>query len=549
MKSKAKWLNMDSEEPRFLIFVVAAFLFQAGALLKLALCLKARRGQRLQVHRRLKELWSWCKQEKLMRLHELDEMRSRWLRRVWLGIAITTQLRLLVRQWRIWQNGEQVHTYDLSTLPYAFFGLLFSFFPRLISPQSQDAWYIIMALVTNTFLRIVWQGDLNQMIHLTVSARFVFGVLARRTSWVILVLFVNIVLDVLASPGASPGASSGYSYLLFDFELTLAGGALTLAGVLGVRMLLQENALLKAELQGRMVELGAVSSLLTVCHDAVVEVDECLRLTNDSPQISFMRLNAPGVKNLKGSAFVDLFCDEDKEYIEEQLEKALASNGAAAGVFTTCLVDADQNKVRTELFYSLFQSLDQRKSFLIALREVQDQTFEDSFEDQVDRLEGEAQILAALDGSPLVVPSDHELFIMFRMDSFDVVALSPLMKMCCSDRLGGQAPVNILDIAGDGGRLLLCQRLQVLGNRFANSQVEEPQPMSFDLLGVQVSGWVSFEHDEALDGYVGSLVVSSEALGQLARRRHRRSPRSRLGTGSSTSSRSGSIQGLRKTAL
>ena len=529
---------MESAEPHLLVFLVSAFLFQAGAVL--ALCLKARRGQRLQLCRRFKELRSWCKREK-RGLQELDEMRSRWLRRLWLGIAIMTQFRLLAQQWQIWRNGQEVSKNDLSVLPYAFFGLLFSSFPHFISPQSQDAWYIITSLVTNTVTRIIWQGDLSPMIHFAVSTRFVFGVLARRTSWVILVLLVNLVLDVLLSV---PDASSGYSRLLFESEPSFVGGALTLAGVLGVRMLLQENALLKTELQGRTVELGAVSNLLTVCYDAVVEVDECLRLTKDSPQISFMRLNTPGVKNLKGSAFVDLFCDEDKDYIEEQLEKALASNGTAAGVFTTSLMDADQNKVRTELFYSLFHSLDKRKSFLIALREVQDQVFED----QVDRLEGESEILAALDGSPVVVPSDHELFIMFRMDSFDVVALSPLMKMCCSHRLGEQAPVNILDIAGDGTRLLLCQQLQVIGNRFANMQVVEPQAMSFDLLGVAVSASLSFEADEALGGYVGSLVVSSDALTQLARRRRRREPR-RSATGSSPCSHSGSIQGLRKTAL
>ena len=38
------------------------------------------------------------------------------------------------------------------------------------------------------------------------------------------------------------------------------------------RWLLLENAKLKHDLQGRTVELGAISSLLAVCYDAVVEV-------------------------------------------------------------------------------------------------------------------------------------------------------------------------------------------------------------------------------------------------------------------------------------
>ena len=58
-------------------------------------------------------------------------------------------------------------------------------------------------------------------------------------------------------------------------------------------------------------------------------------------------------------------------------------------------------EVRTELFYSLFESLDQRKSFLIALREVQD---------VVEELKDESKLL--LGGSPQVVPCKHALFIM-----------------------------------------------------------------------------------------------------------------------------------------
>lgn len=43
---------------------------------------------------------------------------------------------------------------------------------------------------------------------------------------------------------------------------------------------------------------------------------------------------------------MDLFVEEDKPRIADQLQKALASNSSMAGVFKTYLVDADRNKAR-----------------------------------------------------------------------------------------------------------------------------------------------------------------------------------------------------------
>ena len=56
---------------------------------------------------------------------------------------------------------------------------------------------------------------------------------------------------------------------------------LMFVGIIAVRHLVRENVVLKVDLQKRTVELGAVSSLLTACYDAVVEVDQTLSLTQD----------------------------------------------------------------------------------------------------------------------------------------------------------------------------------------------------------------------------------------------------------------------------
>ena len=45
---------------------------------------------------------------------------------------------------------------------------------------------------------------------------------------------------------------------------------------------MRENVLLRVDLQKRTVELGAVSSLLTACYDAVLELDQHLKLTQDA---------------------------------------------------------------------------------------------------------------------------------------------------------------------------------------------------------------------------------------------------------------------------
>ena len=187
---------MESDERRPLIFVVAAVILQAGALLKLGCFLKAhsRSDEWRKAQQRLRSFWAWCKQDTRC-LRELDDMRVRWLRRVWFFVFMASQLRLLISHWRIFRNGQSPTSLDFSALPASFFGLLFSCFPKLINPCSQDLWYILISVISSCSLRLLYTGDQSETLHVLASLRLVFGVLARRTSCVIVVVVANLVLE------------------------------------------------------------------------------------------------------------------------------------------------------------------------------------------------------------------------------------------------------------------------------------------------------------------------------------------------------------------
>lgn len=103
------------------------------------------------------------------------------------------------------------------------------------------------------------------------------------------------------------------------------------------------------------MELGAVTSLLLVCYDAVVQVDEALIFTEDSLKLSSLllqtQLNAAG---LAGRSFLDFF-GEDRDRVSKHFASSLLQDAPVMSM-NAHMVDSDQNHMKVELLHAQFRN-------------------------------------------------------------------------------------------------------------------------------------------------------------------------------------------------
>lgn len=176
--------------------------------------------------------------------------------------------------------------FDLNILVATTCSLFVVSFPGLLNPRSQDIVYVVvMFFLDASYLIPPVEVDVRDVIAFSFPGRFIYGALARRTSATAFCMLLHLLqaLQIARLQGLqedSAGTDHSHQTLFTLFWMFL--------GILTVRQLIHENALLKVNLQKRSVELGAVSSLLTPCYDAVVELDHGLKLTQD-PLLYFFR--------------------------------------------------------------------------------------------------------------------------------------------------------------------------------------------------------------------------------------------------------------------
>ncbi|CAJ1392188.1 unnamed protein product [Effrenium voratum] len=219
--------------------------------------------------------------------------------------------------------------------------------------------------------------------------------------------------------------------------------------------------LLDKDVQKRTVELGAVSSLLTVCYDAVLA--------------SAVALNAD-------------------------------------------MLDADFNRVKVELICVQFDNLTNDRNFLVGVREMQDlergpltaplhpATFEQG--EDLERGPVTAQ------SHPVIFRGDEDLFVVFDVYSFQVHIMSDGVQRLCQQLLpvGENMPEQILDIASPDTRMSLGGQLQLVGNGFAKraqpQKERDQEVVTFNLLGLcERTATVTIEHDQVLKCWVACMVL------------------------------------------
>lgn len=204
---------------------------------------------------------------------ELNVIRCNWMHRFVSAGFLISMYRLVSRQF----DEDRAAGYELNILVAASVTLLLTSFPSVLNPRSHDIAYVALTFLLDASHMIPpVEVDVRDVLTFGFAHRFSLAVLAQRTSvaaFGILLHLLQAILIVRLQGRQNTGAYS-IQGLIFMFLLMFLG-------ILAVRRLMKENVLLKENLQKRSVELGAVSSLLTPCYDAVVEVDQNFKLTQE----------------------------------------------------------------------------------------------------------------------------------------------------------------------------------------------------------------------------------------------------------------------------
>ena len=187
--------------------------------------------------------------------------------------------RLILRQLRM--SGADLRTSDEHDLNVLWMATLSLLIPPFVNPRSQDVLYMFSVLSVDACYLIQALGpldlDVKDVITFTFAGRFMYAVLAKRIGCAVVCILLHFLqaLQVSRLQQDPCGTAISPPQLFFLFVTMFVG-------IVAVRRLMRENVLLRVSLQKRTVEMGAVSSLLTACYDAVVEVDHALNLTQDS---------------------------------------------------------------------------------------------------------------------------------------------------------------------------------------------------------------------------------------------------------------------------
>lgn len=436
-------------------------------------------------------------------------------------------LRLLVVQWHLLLHTEHQMqpALDLSNLlAYAFLLLLCSW-PQLVTPRSLDVWYIVLQVLCTLPLFSTKAADVTLVSLVTLLPRFLLALCCRHVWLAVLGGTLHWVISL----------QSIWTFQSGDLVMAQSAELVVFfAGMVTMRHQMYENVRVSLSLQKRSIELGAVSSLLYGFCDAVVELDDELKIANTANQLSTMLLRSLGSPppNLMGSEFLRLFLEEDREL----LKSSLCSSSATLRV-SARMVDALGSTVQLELLHTLFRNEDQQTCRLVGMRELQE----------------------AADVAPLKTPRagmESNASLMFDACSFEILGATDAFKRMMRDfgsLMDDLDQLSIYDLLGpEESSIALVSSIQSAVNSFdierplSSKQVQAIQLGSLEILNHKVEAVLTLQNDELLKTVVGTLAVSLDATPRTRSkaRSHRGSPRPHQSH--VVEGRSGSILDLRK---
>eukprot|EP00438_Fugacium_kawagutii_P011022 Skav215163 [mRNA] locus=scaffold2298:63341:64708:- [translate_table: standard] len=374
-------------------------------------------------------------------------------------------------------------------------GLLLLWRPSLIRPQTLDAWYVSTSLIATGLLMLVSETDARDVLNLTFGTRIFLGMLTKYNfSWI----FCTAAAAAQIFWTADSQGIVLMSGLPIPALYVAAGNPLI--GILVLRWLLYEYSIVKTGLHKKTMELGAVSSLLLVSYDAVVQVDEDLNFTEGSEDhgqhLKGLLLHTQGCT--AGKSFLKLFDEEDRDRLANHFAESV-SDDAPIRATNANMLDSDQNHIKVEILHAQFRDHKNARCFLIGVRETQ------SSSESLSPLGRDRWTGQPLNQRVGMMSDPDDLHVIFEVPSFEVLVLSRDLQRLC--QRAGKTPETILDISCDQSRDTFNSQMQKLLNElFAAQQPLDSDPSDGsrsggDELAAQKS-WIKSE-DELSDGHDG----------------------------------------------
>lgn len=445
--------------------------------------------------------------------------------------------------------GERppVHSLDLALVAVHFIGLILTQFPALARPRCLDLWYILLQGLLVAPFFVVGRRHVITLSNWTFVLRVMLGLSARHGCFVVL---GNAVASVLVMRLVGFNSQSA----LFTGEVTKL--SFLLLAVFSIRQLIFRDAKASVELKSRSIELDAVSSLLRGFCDAVVEVDQSLRITENSHQLLTILLRSSNQACLAGKDFVELFCIDDQPRVHECLTNVSDTHTHAVN---SRLLDTDGNYVKVELLHIRFVTAGGDLHRLVGIREYQDmQDVAVKALPPAHSPQGVPQgVLYDTETTTDEEPLPGTPTLMFDIGSFAILEANQALRKLTLKCIGAHvkmSKVNLWDLSPDLSFRRLSGPIQDLVNSQACSSIENVSA-EMDLgemvllRNMQVLAKVSVQWDPVFEKPVGTLFLYPTGIPALTKanvdrlengRGKRRKRRHGTGSHRSRSSRSSS---------
>ena len=151
-----------------------------------------------------RQILSWCNSWKRQQGHgdssseqELGVMRCKWMWRFAFMGCVLSMYRLIYRQAMRHDEDKAGAEFDLNVLVASTYSLFVVSFPGLLTPRSQDIAYVVgMFFLDASYLIPPVEVDVRSVIALSFPGRFIFGVLARRTSATAFCMLLHVIQTI-----------------------------------------------------------------------------------------------------------------------------------------------------------------------------------------------------------------------------------------------------------------------------------------------------------------------------------------------------------------
>lgn len=237
-------------------------------------------------------------------------------------------------------------------------GALFSIqFKSLVRPSTLDFWAFLFFSIQ--FIPI-FTDEPRVSLARTLPVRLLLSVTVRHgalsAAWNVL-FYVTVTIRSRLSNSSTTDAGG-----LSDMVLILSISFL-------VRQILYRHVRMSLQLKTSTVELSAVWRLLHGFCDAVVELDEDLKLT-DARQLSTILLHRTATSCPEGANFLSYFSNEDVPRVRDCLERPGQNLPPLA--LNAKMIDSMASEVHVELLHVPFSNAERKGCHYVGMREIQD---------------------------------------------------------------------------------------------------------------------------------------------------------------------------------